>query len=126
MYTEVRDYLRQQHVMNTEEIHGKKVDNFKNYRYYEKDVVKNEKTGSSFFSIMFKTFFFLTCVMVFSFYIYGEQNVGKGASMAWDELKEQIVQMENEKPAVKQTMSYIRKVYDEVEDFAKTYINEGD
>lgn len=126
IYSEVREHLRQQHAMNTEEIYGKKVDNFNNNRYYGNDSVKKEKTSSSVLAIIFKSICFLACVMLFSFYIYGGQDVEKGAGMAWNELKEQIVQMENEKPAVKQAMSYVRKAYDEVEDFAKTYMNVGD
>jgi len=36
------------------------------------------------------------------------------------------VKLEKEEPAVKQAMSYIRKAYDEVEDFTKIYMNIGD
>ena len=126
MYVEVREHLRQQHARNIEGIHGKKVDNFSNYRYYENDSVKNEKTSSSVFAILFKPCLFVACVLVFSFYIYGGKDIRKGADMAWNELKAHIVQMEQEEPVVKQAMGYVRKACDEVEDFTKTYINVGD
>lgn len=125
MYSEVREYLRQQHAANTQEIYGKKVDNFNKYRYYGNGVEK-EQTSFSSFSIMTKACFFFIAVMIFSFYIYGGQDVEKGANMAWNEMKEQIIQLEKEEPAVKQAMSYVRKAYDEVEDFTKTYMNLGE
>ncbi len=124
MYSEVREHLRQQHAMNTQEIHGKKVDNFDNYRYYGNDGVEEDIT--SLVSFKTKAFVFITCVMLFSCYIYGGQDVEKGAKMAWTEMKAQIVKLEAEEPAVKQAMSYVRKAYDEVEDFTKTYMNVGE
>jgi len=124
MYSEVREHLRQQHAVNTQEIHGKKVDNFNKYRYYGNDGVENSST--SLISFKTKIFVFLTCVMLFSCYIYGGQDVEKGARQAWAEMKSQIVKLEKEEPAVKQAMSYIRKAYDEVEDFTKIYMNIGD
>lgn len=126
MYAQVREHLRQQHDANTQEIYGKKVDNFNNYRYYGNDDVKQDKTSSSMFSFKAKACFFFVSVMLFSFYIYGGQDVERGAKMAWNEMKTQIIQLEKEEPAVKQAMSYVRKAYDEVEDFTKTYINIGE
>ncbi len=125
MYAEVREHLRQQHATNTQEIYGKKVDNFNKYRYYGNDAWEKQ-TSNSIFSMKTKACFFFICVMLFSFYIYGGQDVEKGANMAWNEMKERITQLEKEEPAVKQAMSYVRKAYDEVEDFTKTYMNVGE
>ena len=125
MYLELIEDLRQQHNTNVQQIHGKKLDNFNKYRYYGTDDVAKEE-NECWRPCIFKMLIFISSVMLFSLYIYGGQDVKKGASMAWDELKEQIVQMENEKPAVKQAMSYVRKAHDEIEDFTKTYMNVGD
>lgn len=125
MYVEVREHLRQQHDANTMEIHGKKVDNFSKYRYYGNVDVDAVET-SSILSFKTKAMIFIICVMLFSCYIYGGQDVEKGARMAWSEMKTQIVKLEEEEPAVKQAMSYVRKAYDEVEDFTKTYFNTGE
>lgn len=125
MYSEVREHLRQQHAANTQEIYGKKVDNFNKYRYYGNDAWE-EQTNSLDFSIKTKACFFFIGVMLFSFYIYGGQDVRKGANMAWTEMKQTIIQLEDEEPAVKQAMSYVRKAYNEVEDFTKTYMNLGE
>ncbi len=125
MYSEVREHLRQQHAANTQEIYGKKVDNFNKYRYYGNGT-EMEQTSSLAFSIKTKVCFFLIAVMLFSFYIYGGQDVERGANMAWNEMKEQITQLEKEEPAVKQAMHYVRQAYDEVEDFTKTYMNVGE
>lgn len=121
IYSEVREHLRQQHMVNTQEIHRKKVDNLNKYRYYGYGDMEN--STSSFISYKIKLFAFLACVMLFSFYIYGGQDVEKGAKMAWTEMKIQIVRLEKEEPVVKQAMSYVRKAYSEVEDFTKTYMN---
>lgn len=124
MYSEVREHLRQQHAANTQEIHGKKVDNLSKYRYYGNDGLEEATTPLVPFST--KVFLFFTCVMLFSCYIYGGQDVEKGARMAWAEMQEQVLQLEKEEPAVKQAMSYVRKAYDEVKDFSKTYMNVGE
>ena len=124
MYSEVREHLRQQHAMNTQEIHGKKVDNFNKYRYYGNDGV--EETNTPLVSFKTKAFVFISGVMLFSCYIYGGQDLEKGARMAWTEMKTTIVKLEAEEPAVKQAMSYVRKAYGEVEDFTKTYMNIGE
>ena len=124
MYSEVREHLRQQHAMNTQEIHGKKVDNFNKSRYYGNDGV--EETNTPLVSFKTKAFVFISGVMLFSCYIYGGQDLEKGARMAWTEMKTTIVKLEAEEPAVKQAMSYVRKAYGEVEDFTKTYMNIGE
>lgn len=130
MYAQVREHLRQQHDANTQEIHGKKVDNFSKYGYYGNDGKMNgediagSQSNSSFFGA--KVLLFLICVMAFSCYIYGGQDIRKGATMAWEEMKVGITELEKEEPVVKEAMSYVREACDEVEDFTKTYLNIGE
>ena len=105
MYSEVREDLRRQHAMNTQEIQGKNIDNSYKYGYYEYDRVQGDTS---------------------SCYLYGGQDVKKGAVMAWNDMHTQITKLEEEEPAVKQAMRYMRKAYEEVKDFTKTYINVGE
>ena len=78
------------------------------------------------FSFKGKVFLFLLSVMLFSCYLYGGQDVKKGAVMVWNDMNTQITRLEEEEPAVKQAMGYIRKAYEEVKDFTRTYINIGE
>lgn len=128
MYSEVREHLRRQHAMNTQEIHGKNLDNSNKYSYYGYNGVQEEANdGTSWtFSFKGKVFLFLLCVMLFSCYLYGGQDVKKGAVMAWNDMSTQITRLEEEEPAVKQAMSYVRKAYKEVKDFTQTYMNMGE
>lgn len=128
MYSEVREHLRRQHAMNTQEIHGKNLDNSNKYSYYGYNGVQEEANeGTSWtFSIKGKVFLFLLCVMLFSCYLYGGQDVKKGAAMAWNDMSTQITRLEEKEPAVKQAMSYVRKAYEEVKDFTQTYMNIGE
>ena len=128
LYSEVREHLRQQHAMNTQEIHVKNVDNFHKCGYYGEGgigSVQKEQTMKNN-SIKGKVFLFLTCVMVFSCYLYGGQDVKKGAVMAWSDMNVQITRLEEKEPAVRQAMDYVRKAYHEVKDFTKTYLNIGE
>lgn len=127
MYSEVREHLRQQHAMNTQEIQGKNIDNSYKYGYYEYNDAQKENSSTSLsFSFKGKVFLFLLSVMLFSCYLYGGQDVKKGAVMVWNDMNTQITRLEEEEPAVKQAMSYIRKAYEEVKDFTRTYINIGE
>lgn len=128
MYSEVREHLRQQHAMNTQEIQGKNIDNFYKYGYYGYDGVQGDMNGNTSWTFSFKgkVFLFLLCVMLFSCYLYGGQDVKKGAAMAWNDMSTQITRLEEEEPVVKQAMCYIREAYEEVKDFTKTYINIGE
>lgn len=128
MYSEVREHLRRQHAMNTQEIRGKNIDNSYKYGYYEYDGVRGDMNdGTSWtFSFKGKVFLFLLCVMLFSCYLYGGQDVKKGAAMAWNDMSTQITKLEEKEPAVKQAMSYVRKAYEEVKDFTGTYMNVGE
>ena len=58
----------------------------------------------------------LAGIMVFSLYIYGGQDVKKGADMAWNELTQTIEQLEEKEPIVKETISYCKKGYNTVRD----------
>ena len=124
MYLELIEDLRQQHNTNVQQIHGKKLDNFNKYRYYGTDDVAKEE-NECWRPCIFKMLIFISSIMLFSFYIYGGQDVKKGAQMAFFEMKTQIIKLENEEPAVKEAMGYVRKAYDEVEDFTDTYMNIG-
>ncbi len=128
MYSEVREDLRRQHAMNTQEIQGKNIDNSYKYGYYEYDRVQGDTSGGTSWTFPFKgkILLFLLCVMLFSCYLYGGQDVKKGAVMAWNDMHTQITKLEEEEPAVKQAMRYMRKAYEEVKDFTKTYINVGE
>lgn len=128
MYSEVREHLRRQHAMNTQEIRGKNIDNSYKYSYYEYDGVRGDTNGGTSWTFSFKgkVLLFLLCVMLFSCYLYGGQDVKKGAVMAWNDMNTQITRLEEEEPAVKQAMSYIRKAYEGVKDFTRTYMNMGE
>lgn len=128
MYSEVREHLRRQHAMNTQEIQGKNIDNSYKYGYYEYDGVQGDTNGGTSWTFSFKgkAALFLICVMLFSCYLYGGQDVKKGAVMAWNDMNTQITKLEEEEPAVKQAMSYVRKAYEEVKDFTRTYMNMGE
>ncbi|MCM1159308.1 MAG: hypothetical protein NC300_11170 [Bacteroidales bacterium] len=128
MYSEVREHLRRQHAMNTQEIHGKNADNFYRYGYYgcNNAGADGNEDAPWTFSLKGKIFLFLLCVMLFSCYLYGGQDVKKGAVMAWQDMNIQITRLEEEKPEVKQVMGYIRTAYHEIKEFAETYMNMGE
>lgn len=91
-YSEVREHLRQQHAMNTQEIRGKNIDNSYQYGYYGYDGVKEEGDTSWTFSFKGKVFLFLLSVMLFSCYLYGGQDIKKGAVMAWNDVNTQLTE----------------------------------
>lgn len=113
--------------MNTQEIRGKNIDNSYKYGYYEyRDDSVEEDEASWTFPLGGKILLFLTCILLFSCYLYGGQDLKKGAAMAWSDMNIQITRLEEERPAVKQAMGYVRKAYDDVKDFTKIYMNTGD
>lgn len=122
MYSEVREHLRRQHAKNTQEIHGKRLDNFPKYSYYgESEDLYNNTRGT--FSLKGKILLFLLCVMLFSCYLYGGQDIKKGATLAWNDLNTQITQMEKDEPAVQEAMGYCRQGYRWVKSKIQEYID---
>ena len=90
VYSEVLEHLRQQHAMNTQEIRGRNIDNFHNFDYCGYNDVQDDMNTSWTFSFKGKIFLFLFCVMLFSCYLYGGQDVKKGAVMAWSDMNVQL------------------------------------
>lgn len=121
MYSDVREDLRRQHAINRQEVKGKR----EAAGLYRTDYYGySEPRKSAFSGLIFKgkIAVFLVSVMLFSCYLYGGQDVKKGAAMAWNDINTQITKLEEEEPTVKQAMTYVRKAYSEVKDFAQTYI----
>ena len=113
MYSEVREHLRRQHAMNTQEIHGKRLDNFPKYSYYGESEDLGDGAQNSFQTFLFKgkIILFLLCVMLFSCYLYGRQDIKKGAVMAWNEMNTRITKLEKDEPAVQEALGYCKKGY---------------
>ena len=111
-YREVREELRRQHTKNVSEVYGRGSQGNVSYS------VMNEPEKPVGFQIGFKlkVLCLLAGIMVFSLYIYGGQDVKKGADMAWNELTQTIEQLEEKEPIVKETISYCKKGYNTVRD----------
>lgn len=106
-YREVREELRRQHAKNVSEVYGRGSQGNVSYSFM------NEPEKPVGFQIGFKlkVLCLLAGIMVFSLYIYGGQNVKKGADMAWKELTQTVSQLEEEEPLVEETISYCKKGY---------------
>ena len=111
-YREVREELRRQHTQNMNEVYGRGGAGNLSYP------TLNETSNPSGFQIGFKlkVFCLIVGIMVFSLYIYGGQDVKKGADMAWTELTQTMEQLEEKEPIVKETISYCKKGYNTVRD----------
>lgn len=111
-YQEVREELRRQHAKNISEVYGRGSQGNLSYS------VMNELEKPVGFQIGFKlkVFCLLAGIMVFSLYIYGGQDVKKGADMAWKELTQTVAQLEEDEPLVEETISYCKKGYHWVKD----------
>ncbi len=111
-YREVREELRRQHTQNMNEVYGKGSTGNLSY------LSLSETSNPSGFQIGFKlkVLCLIVGIMVFSLYIYGGQDVKKGADMAWNELTQTIEQLEEKEPIVKETISYCKKGYNTVRD----------
>ena len=111
-YQEVREELRRQHAKNISEVYGRGSQGNLSYS------ALNEQEKPVGFQIGFKlkVFCLLAGIMVFSLYIYGGQDVKKGADMAWTELTQTMGQLEEKEPIVKETISYCKKGYYTVRD----------
>lgn len=122
MYSEVREHLRRQHAMNKNEVHGKELPN-RAYYYYNDNTQAEQNQGMSFF-FKFKIFVFISSVMLFSCYLYGGQDIQKGARMVYDDLRATVSELEEEEPLVKEAVGYCRQGYHWIKDITKEYINE--
>ncbi len=111
-YQEVREELRRQHAKNISEVYGRGSQGNLSYS------ALNEQEKPVGFQIGFKlkVFCLLAGIMVFSLYIYGGQDVKKGADMAWKELTQTVAQLEEDAPLVEETISYCKKGYHWVRD----------
>ena len=111
-YQEVREELRRQHAKNISEVYGRGSQGNLSYS------ALNEQEKPVGFQIGFKlkVFCLLAGIMVFSLYIYGGQDVKKGADMAWKELTQTVAQLEEDEPLVEETISYCKKGYHWVRD----------
>lgn len=111
-YREVREELRRQHAKNVSEVYGRGSQGNLSYS------VMNELEKPVGFQIGFKlkVFCLLAGIMVFSLYIYGGQDVKKGADIAWKELTQTVAQLEEGEPLVEETISYCKKGYHWVRD----------
>ena len=111
-YQEVREELRRQHAKNISEVYGRGSQGNLSYS------ALNEQEKPVGFQIGFKlkVFCLLAGIMVFSLYIYGGQDVKKGADMAWKELTQTVAQLEEDEPLVEETISYCKKGYHLVRD----------
>ena len=125
MYNEIREHLRKSHYQNTQEVYQRERSPIYQYNYSQKRYVQgdNAQHTSWTFSLKLKIFMFLMSVMLFSCYLYGGQDLEKGASMVITEMKTEINNLEKKEPIIKETMLYVRKAYHEVYDLAKTYLD---
>ena len=111
-YQEVREELRRQHAKNISEVYGRGSQGNLSYS------ALNEQEKPVGFQIGFKlkVLCLLAGIMIFSLYIYGGQDVKKGADMAWKELTQTVAQLEEDEPLVEETISYCKKGYHWVRD----------
>jgi len=122
-YQEVREQLRRQHAMNKNEVHGKEIPaNRFHYSYH--DFADEQTNYGMNFLFKLKIFVFLCAVMLFSCYLYGGQDIKKGASMAYRDLRATVSELEEEEPLVKEVMGYCRQGYHWMKDTAQEYMDE--
>ena len=111
-YRELREELRKQHAKNVNEVYGRGSQG--NLSYSSMD----ELQSPSGFRVGFKlkVLCLFIGIMAFSLYIYGGQDMKKGADLAWTELTQTVNQLEEKEPIVKETISYCKKGYHWVRD----------
>lgn len=129
-YVEIREYLRKQHNANVTDVRGRYHGN--GYMYHYDDADDNENTSkrykpSAFSNFVFlgKVMVFLAAVLLFSCYIYGGQDLKKGAGMALQDVNAEISKLENENDTVKETMGYVRSAWHKTRDFVGEYFETG-
>ena len=127
-YAEIRDYLRKQHNANVTDVRGRYHGN--GYVYNYEDMEDNHKDDgkyrpSAFSNLIFlgKVMVFLAAVLLFSCYIYGGQDLKKGAGMALHDANTEIIKLENENETVRETMGYVRNAWHKTKDFVGDYID---
>lgn len=120
-YSEVREYLRQEHAKNTNEIYGRNIHTLSKSGYYGSVQENNEEAIFWTFSIRGKFLLFFACVMLFSCYLYGGQDVKKGAVMAWSDMQRQITVLEEENSAVKEVVEQVKTIYHTVRDYVEEF-----
>lgn len=97
--------------------------------WYKSSNDKNEvqedmkKSTSWTFSFKGKIFIFIMAVMLFSCYLYGGNDMKKGAVMAFHEMSEQVTVLSEESPLMKETFEDVKAIYKDAKDFFKTYFN---
>lgn len=121
-YQTVKEQLRRQHTMNQNELHSKNLafDSFRPFNQAHEE----DEFGSNF-GFKMKVLCFIGCVMLFSCYLYGGQDVKKGANMAYQDIKIAVLQLEEEEPIVKEAMAYCRQGYHKIRDAAANYLEEN-
>lgn len=127
-YFEIRDYLRKQHNANVSEVRGRYHGNGYVYHYdgVNDDNIENSghRRPSAFSNLVFfgKVMVFLAAVLLFSCYIYGGQDLKKGAGMALNDANTEIAKLEDENETVRETMGYVRSAWHKVKDAAGEYM----
>lgn len=122
-YSEVREYLRQEHAKNTNEIYGRNANMLSKSGYYKSDW-DNTQDVSRTVPFSGKVALFLICVMLFSCYLYGGKDVKKGAVMAWSDMQQQITDLEEEQPYIKNAIDKAEQMYKEIKGYIESYLEE--
>ena len=130
-YSQIRDYLRKQHNANMSEVYGRYHGNVSVDQYYDNNDNRQDRHNDNtkaYANIIFigKIMVFLMAVLMFSCYIYGGQDLKKGAGMAFDELNGRIICLEQDNATVRETMCHIRSAWTKVKDFSMEHIIQGE
>lgn len=124
MYHQIRENLRKNHYQNTQEVSQRERNPIYQYHYngnrYAQEEYSNHTSWAFFLKI--KLLIVFGCILAVSCYIYGGQDIKKGADMAITECTETLHSVEEKHPKVKQTITYIKNTYNDVCHFANEYI----
>ncbi len=109
-YSEVLEQLRQQHTMNSQMVHNRNLTYYNTDRYDKNQNVQDIAQYKRSWTLSFtgKIILFLIAVFLFSFYLYGGQDLKKGMQMVYADVTEQIHIIEAENPEVKEYMDSAR------------------
>lgn len=126
-YTEIREHLRKSHDQNTREVCQREHNSIYQYQYSGKKYVRGADEGytSRTFFLKVKVLVFFAAVFIFSCYIYGGQDIKKGAIKAFSEIKIEINHLEEKEPKVKEAMVYVRRAYHKINDIAGEYMEDA-